>query len=477
MDAKDLAGIALDSRRVKPGWLYVALPGSNTHGAQYVPEAIANGAAGVLTDAAGAELAGPVAVPVTVVENPRAEMARIAADFYGRPARKLKMLAVTGTAGKTSTVMLAAKGLRAVGEHVGTIGTLGFFVDDQALPGDRSTVTTPESPDVQALLAQMLDRGATAVAMEATSHALAQHRVDAIEFAVAGFSNLGHDHLDYHHDQESYFRAKARLFTPEFTKRAVINIDDPYGRRLVAGLDPSIAVSTVSMNGEADFRIASLGIDQLGRSELRLQAPQGTFEFTLGLLGSFNVKNALLAAAMLATLDIDLPKALAGLADARLPGRMQRVDLGTEAPYVVVDFAHTPETVEAALTALPPTRRIVVLGCGGERDRLKRAPMGRTAAECADVVVVTDDNPRSEDPQAIRDEVLAGARAAAATSGAEVIDGGERRQAIALALELAKPGEWVAVLGKGHETGQMLADRTIPFDDASVVVDEWNRGK
>jgi len=315
------------------------------------------------------------------------------------------------------------------------------------------------------------------VAMEVSSHALALHRVDGLVFDVAAFTNLGRDHLDFHVDQENYFQAKAALFRDGRCRAAVINIDDQYGRRLAAEVaaGASIRLVTTGDTDAADYHVIASEPGADGRTHVRLATPTGEVAFTLGLLGDFNVRNATTATAMLDLAGIDLAAALPGFADAFVPGRMQRVDLGPGAPGAVVDFAHTPESVAAALAALPEGRRIAVLGCGGDRDHAKRGPMGAAAAEGADVVVVTDDNPRSEEPAAIRAAVLAGAREAASRTGAEVIDGGGRSEAIATALRLAGAGAWVAVLGKGHETGQHLAGRTVAFDDVAVVRAEWAR--
>ncbi len=470
-----ISGVALDSRRVCPGDLYVALPGQLTHGARFAAVAVQAGAAAILTDPAGAALlADEPGVPVAVMAAPRVELARLAAAVYGRPSEALLMLGITGTAGKTSTAFLIEAGLTAAGLTAGTIGTIGFRLRGEPLPAVRSTVTTPESPDLQALLAVMRERGAEAVAMEVSSHALALHRVDAITFDVAGFTNLGHDHLDFHHDQESYFQAKAALFRNGRSRRAVVNADDPWGRRLVAELRSEAAAQVVTTGGaEADYRILAQQPQDDGSRRVRLATPSGEQEFTLGLVGEFNLFNALTAAAMLDQAGIDLGAALAGFATASIPGRMQRVPLPGAAPNVVVDFAHTPEAVTAALAALPEGRTTVVLGCGGDRDAAKREPMGAAAADGADVVVVTDDNPRSEDPAAIRAAVLAGARRRAAVTGAEVLDGGDRRTAIRLALGQAGPGEWVAILGKGHERGQEVAGMITSFDDVAVVAETW----
>ncbi|HAM43692.1 MAG TPA: UDP-N-acetylmuramoyl-L-alanyl-D-glutamate--2,6-diaminopimelate ligase [Propionibacteriaceae bacterium] len=472
-----ITGVTLDSRTVEPGDLYVALPGASTHGAKFAATAAQAGAAAMVTDAAGAALASGSPLPVVTVADPRSELARLAAEVYQRPSERLTMLGVTGTTGKTSTSFLLAAALAQAGHRVGTIGTVGFRLGDEVLVSRRTTVTTPEAPDLQALLGYFVEHGADAIAMEVSSHALAQGRTDEVVFDVAGFTNLGRDHLDYHADMEDYFQAKARLFRNGHARAAVINIDDDYGRRLAAEVAhaDSMPLVTTGTRADADYRVLAATALPGGRSRLRLATPRGVHEFDLGLLGDFNQRNAATAAAMLESIGIDLDTALPGLARAAIPGRMQLVDLGADAPHAVVDFAHTPESVAAALAALPRGRRIVVLGCGGDRDQAKRAPMGAAAADGAQVVVVTDDNPRSEDPAVIRAAVLQGARQAAQSSGAEVIDGGIRSEAIAVALSQAGPEDWVAVLGKGHETGQQLADRVVPFDDVTALRDAWAR--
>ena len=472
-----VTGVSLDSRSVRPGDVYVALPGQATHGARFAAQAIANGAVGVLTDAAGADLLAEVSIPVVVVADPRTDMARLAVEVYGRPGERIALYGVTGTTGKTSTTFLLAAALTAAGRSVGTIGTIGFTLDGRQLASPRTTVTTPESPDLQALLALLAEEGADAVAMEVSSHALALHRVDGLVFDVAAFTNLGRDHLDFHSDQEQYFQAKAALFRDGRCRSAVVNIDDEFGRRLAAevGADHRIRLVTTGRTAGADYHPLVSEPAAHGSTRVVLATPSGEKEFILGLLGDFNVRNAATATAILDLAGIDLAAALPGFAEAFVPGRMQRVDLGRGAPGVVVDFAHTPESVAAALAALPAGRRIAVLGCGGDRDQAKRGPMGAAAAEGAGVVLVTDDNPRSEDPAAIRAAVLDGARAAAAVSGAAVFEEGDRSAAISRALGLAAEDDWVAVLGKGHETGQQLADRSVPFDDVVVVRAEWAR--
>jgi len=473
-----VTGMTLDSRLVSPGDVYVALPGRAHHGGDFAAEAVRRGAVAVLTDDAGARLAGPLDRPVIVVEEPRAAMAGLAARVHGEPSRAMTMYAVTGTNGKTTTSFLLAAALHEAGRHVGVIGTIGFLLDGRPVAGARTTVTTPESPELQALLARMRDGGADSLVMEASSHALALGRVDAIRFDVAAFTNFGRDHLDFHGDLTSYFEAKAALFTPGRTSSAVLNVDDErgveLGRRCRAAGLPYVTVALDSP--DADYRAEHWEtIGALSRVDASLAGRRLSFD--LALPGDFNVRNALTALAMIdvAAGDLDLATAARGLATASVPGRMQRVDLGPGAPDAYVDFAHTPQAVTAALAALAGRRVLVVLGCGGDRDPAKRGPMGAAAVRGSNVVVVTDDNPRTEDPAAIRAEVLAGALDEVRSGGteAEVVDGGDRRSAIALALRAAGAGDVVAVLGKGHEPGQEIDGQIHPFSDVDVLLQTW----
>ena len=478
-----VTGISLDSRAVGPGELYAALPGQHTHGARFAGEAVRRGAAGVLTDAAGRDLIGgdliggdpnAAGVPVIVVDDPRATLAEVAAAVHGHPARAMRMFGITGTNGKTSTVFLLEAALAALGERVGTLGTIGFRLAGEAIPRSRSTVTTPEAPDLQELLAQLRDAGASSVAMEVSSHALALRRVGGIVFDVAAFTHLGRDHLDFHGDLESYFAAKAELFLGGRARACVVNTDGDWGRRLAAMIRAEgTPLLTTGSGPDADFRLVSARPDAAGRTAVALETPDGPLAFVVGMPGGFNVANAITAAAMVRAAGLDAAAAVAAFATASVPGRMQRVDLGPGAPGVVVDFAHTPEAVAAALAALPAPR-IAVLGAGGDRDATKRGPMGAAAVANAELVVVTDDNPRSEDPATIRAAIRAGAERASAGT-VEVLDGGDRRSAIALALRRAQPASWVAVLGKGHETGQEVAGVISPFDDVAVLREEWQR--
>jgi UDP-N-acetylmuramoyl-L-alanyl-D-glutamate--2,6-diaminopimelate ligase len=472
-----VSGITMDSRLVRPGDLYVALSGAHHHGAEFARQAAEAGAVAILTDQAGGRMAHGLPLPVVVVDHPRQAMAGIAATIYGRPADALTMCAVTGTTGKTTTTFLLEAALRADGVDTGLVGTVGFRLNGVALDCVPTTVTTPESTDLQALLAFLVEEGVKTVVMEVSSHALVLGRTEAITFDVAAFTNLGRDHLDFHGDMESYFEAKASLFTPERTKHAVINVDDPKGRELVQriGRHSGIRLTTVSLDGDAACRALAYQAQPDGRTAVRADVGGRTLDFNLNLPGDFNIRNALTALAMVDAIGGDLERAAIGLGQAQVAGRMQRVELGPEAPLVYVDFAHTPQAIAAALRAIGNRRRIVVLGCGGDRDPLKREPMGESAARNADVVIATDDNPRSEVPRAIRAQLLAGARAAVQRDrlGTEVIDGGDRRSAIRLALQLAGRGDVVAILGKGHEVGQEVAGVILPFSDPLVAAEEW----
>ena len=484
-----IRGVVFDSRRVRPGDLYVALPGTKSHGGAFASAARAAGAVALLTDAEGARLAGDVPLPVAVADDPRTAMAFASCRFYDHPARGLTSFGVTGTHGKSTTVLMLASALDGAGRRVGSIGTLGFLLGGEPLHLDRTTITTPESPDLQSMLAMMRDGGADTMAMEVSSHALALRRVTGIQFDVVGFTNLGRDHLEFHHTIADYFAAKAQLFTPEYARRAVINGDDEAGVRLLeqaTRLD--LPAVSVGFGPDCVYRVAEWHPEGTG-SGFTLVHPAGTLTAAICLPGDYNVRNAATALAMIDQAGLDMSAALPGLARAVIPGRMQPVELttpdGRGAPRVYVDFAHTPQAVASALgalnhLALTSARVIAVLGAGGDRDPDKRESMGRAAVEGADVVVVTDDNPRSEDPAAIRSRVLAGARSAVAqarpgsrTARVECLDGGERRSAIGLALRLARQGDAVAILGKGHERTQQLADRTIDFDDVGVVREKW----
>lgn len=471
-DGVCISDITLDSRRVGESAIFVALPGTRDHGARFVDQAIAAGAAAILTDSEGVELIGDCAAPVLVAKNVRRSMADLACRVFNSPSEQMLSFGVTGTNGKTTTIFLLEGALSAAGFRVGTVGTLGMRLDGQTLPSVTSTITTPESPDLQRSLMQLLDAGADALAMEVSSHALVLDRVRGINFDVTGFTNLGRDHLDFHHTQEAYFEAKAQLFTPAYTSKAVIFVADEAGPQMVerarqAGLE----VRTVGWTERCDYQLAAWRPDPAGGAQLSMQWANRSVDLHIELPGEYNVANAALAIGMLDFAGIDIDSALDGISRAQAPGRMQRVSLGSRAPIVYVDFAHTPQAIQSALAALPG-RIIAVFGAGGDRDSSKRELMGEVAAKGADLVIVTDDNPRSEIPGAIRQQVLAGAQLGWRAS--EILDGKDRRSAIRLALQKANPGDTIAILGKGHEATQEINGELIEFDDSAVVSAEWD---
>lgn len=468
-DLVTVSGVTIDSREVRPGHLYAAVPGAHLHRADFAGQAVAAGAVAVLTDARGRARADATGVPVLVSPNPRSVLGSVAATVYGSPAERLLTLAVTGTNGKTTAVYLLEAGLRAARLQTGLVGTIETKIGDDALPSER---TTPEATDLHRLLATMVEAGVGAVAMEVSSHALVLGRVGGVIFDVAMFTNLGSDHLDFHSGREDYFRAKARLFTPDHTRAAVVNLDDPYGRRLVDR--SSVPTTTYAGSGDrgADWRAEGITTGP-GGSTFTAVGPGGVaVACSVALPGAFNVDNALGSLAALVTSGIRPDIAAAGIASCPgVPGRVERVDAG-QAFLALVDYAHTPEAVASLLDAvrpLVPGRLVVVLGCGGDRDRGKRAAMGAAAAQAADVVVVTDDNPRSEDPATIRAAVLDGARGVTVHRPVEVIEVAGRAAAIAIAVEIAGPGDCVVVAGRGHEPGQEVGGTTMPFDDRSVL--------
>ena len=468
-DSLAVSGVTIDSRAVRAGDMFAAIPGAHLHRADFAADAVAAGAVAVLTDARGRARAEATGVPVLVAPDPRAVLGAVAAAVYGAPAEHLLTLGVTGTNGKTTAVYLLDAGLRAARLATGLIGTIETRIGDTVLPSER---TTPEATDLHALLATMVEQGVDAVAMEVSSHALALGRVGGVVFDVAMFTNLGSDHLDFHAGTEDYFRAKAALFGPGHARAAVVNIDDLYGRRLADR--PSVPTTTYAGSGDrtADWRAEDVTTGPSG-STFTAVGPGGvSVACSVSLPGRFNVDNALGALATLVTAGIRPDLAAAGLASCDgVPGRVERIEVGQ--PFLaLVDYAHTPEAVEMLLGAvrpLVPGRVLVVLGCGGDRDRGKRSAMGAAAARAADVVVVTDDNPRSEDPAAIRAAVLAGARGVAADLRTEVMEVAGRHAAVTAAVELAAPGDCLVVAGKGHEQGQEIAGVVVPFDDRSVL--------
>ncbi|MDD7968822.1 UDP-N-acetylmuramoyl-L-alanyl-D-glutamate--2,6-diaminopimelate ligase [Actinomycetospora sp. DW7H6] len=456
-----VTGATLRAHEVRPGDLFAALPGSRAHGADFADQALERGAAAVLTDTDGAARPAlrAAGVPVLVHADPRGAIGPAAARVYGDPSTRLDVLGVTGTSGKTTTVYLLEAALAAAGARTGLIGTVETRLAGRRLP---SAFTTPEAPDLQALLARMADEGATHVAMEVSSHALALGRVAGTRFAVGAFTNLSAEHLDFHADMEDYFAAKAKLFDGR-SAAEVVCVDSPWGRRLVR--EHTVTVGAP----DADWRAEDVVALPDGTQRFTVHGPDGlVLPAALRLPGAFNVTNALLALACGRAAGHDPEVLVRGLAEVRVPGRMQRVEAGQ--PFLaVVDYAHKPAAVAALLETLRAQtegRVLTVLGCGGDRDRAKRPVMGRLAAQLSDHLWVTDDNPRTEDPAAIRAAVLEGAREVADAAVDEI---GDRREAIGAAVAAARPGDVVVVAGKGHETGQQVGDEKLPFSDVEEL--------
>ncbi|MCX4727125.1 UDP-N-acetylmuramoyl-L-alanyl-D-glutamate--2,6-diaminopimelate ligase [Streptomyces sp. NPDC090052] len=467
--AAEVTGITHDSRAVRPGDLYAALPGARLHGADFVEQAAGLGAAAVLTDPTGTERAEATGLPVLTVPDPRAVMGELAAEIYGHPGRDLLQIGITGTSGKTTTAYLVEGGIRAAGHLSGLIGTVEMRIGDERIKSER---TTPEATDLQALFAVMRERGVDTVAMEVSSHALVLGRVDACVFDVAVFNNLSPEHMEFHSGMEDYFQAKAQLFTPLRSKVGVVNYDDEYGRRLVD--EATVPITTFSAEGhpDADWRAEDVEV-ALFTSTFTAVGPQGQrIAATSPLAGPFNVANTLAAIVTLAVAGTDPQTAADGIAAVPgVPGRLERVDAGQ--PYLaVVDYAHKTDAVESVLRAL---RKVtegslhIVLGCGGDRDKTKRGPMGAAAARLADTAVLTSDNPRGEDPLAILAAMIAGAAEVPVHERGDVLIDSDRAAAIAAAVARARPGDTVLVAGKGHEQGQDIAGVVRPFDDRQVL--------
>ena len=458
-------GITHDSRSVQPGDLYVALRGENTHGIDFIDEAISNGAVAIASDPQGAAIARQKAMPVIELANSRKDMALLAAKIYGNPESKLVLTGVTGTNGKTTTTHMLRSIFQDAGKHVGVIGTLGTYLDEEHLPGAR---TTPESTDLYAILGLMVERGITHVFMEVSSHALALHRVDGIKFDVAVFTNLTQDHLDFHGSMANYFAAKSLLFTPEFSKQAVICIDDSWGIQLAA--QTQIPAVTLGSHGDWKTSLAISNSNGLTTQTIDIENSD-SISLTVNMLGAYNATNAACALVASHLLGLGIAGSLESLRNVRpIPGRLERVSIAS-AGTAIVDYAHTPDALATVLMVIRdanPKKIITVIGCGGDRDTSKRPLMGKVASQLSDIVVITDDNPRSEDPAAIRNSVVEGSNG----GKAQVFEIGDRREAISQALKLAEDGDVIAILGKGHETGQEISGEIFPFDDRVVVRQE-----
>jgi UDP-N-acetylmuramoyl-L-alanyl-D-glutamate--2,6-diaminopimelate ligase len=471
----EVDAITHDSRLAGRGACFACIRGAVTDGHDHAPEAVERGAVALLV-----ERPIPLPVPQARVRSVRAALGPLAATLHGHPSAAMRVLGVTGTNGKTTTAYLLEAVARAAGERVGVIGTVGARVAGETV---ATAHTTPEASDLQALLARMRDAAVATVAMEVSSHALEQHRVDGVQFTAVCFTNLSHEHLDYHGTLDAYFEAKARLFDPRRTRAAAVNLDDPRGVELVARLrgtdldlwtyavdDDTADVTAEAPSFAADATTCTF-VDRRSDDRVAVRLP---------LVGPFNLANALAAATTARAAGFALATVADGLAQPLVvPGRFERVDAGQ--PFtVLVDYAHTPDALGRVLAAARPLtgpggRVVCVFGCGGDRDPAKRPLMGAAVAAAADLAVLTSDNPRSEEPQAIADAVLPGLRTGPALAAVEL----DRRVAIATALGAAGPGDVVVIAGKGHETGQTAHDRTVPFDDRVVAREElgalgWN---
>lgn len=448
--------LASDSREVTPGALFLCVPGQHADGHAFVSQALGAGAVALVV-----ERWLDADVPQALVPSVREAMGPISAVAFADPASSMATVGVTGTNGKTTVTYLLASIFEAAGWTSGLVGTTGASVAGETVSLAR---TTPEAPDIHRLLSRMRDRGVRGVALEVSSHALEQHRVDGVVFDVAVFTNLSQDHLDYHATMDAYFEAKARLFTPQLAQRAVVNADDPFGRRLLR--DVGIPATTFGIRSGADLQARDVLVTRDG-----IECTMDHVAIRSRLRGAFNVENLLAAAAAARSLGIDDDLIRQGIAALReVPGRMEPIEAGQDF-LVVVDYAHTPDSIRSVLRASRPLtsgRLILVFGCGGDRDRAKRSPMGAAATANADLTVVTTDNPRSEDPLAIISEVEPGAKEG---GGAFLVEP-DRRTAIRLALGEATAGDVVVIAGKGHEPFQEFRDATIPFDDRVVTREE-----
>jgi UDP-N-acetylmuramoyl-L-alanyl-D-glutamate--2,6-diaminopimelate ligase len=461
-------GVSSDSRNIEKGDLFIALPGARSHGSAFLATALERGARAILTDQHGDEVASRIAsaIPRLVVSKPRSICGLVASWFYGEPSKSLFVAGVTGTNGKTTTTYLLQQIWSAAGYKSGLIGTIGIQMGERKIP---ATHTTPESDEIQRLLALMKEDGARGVAMEVSSHALSQERVKSINFQAVGFTNLTQDHLDYHGSMESYFQAKRSLFTHDYAELAVISIDGEYGKQLWN--EVSIPKQSISVKGKADWYLERRERTADG-FELLVRGPEGiSIENKFNLIGEHNLENLLVAIALAYKSGIDplvIATSLPMLTGA--PGRLESVvtpTTTTRGIKVLVDYAHTPDAVERVLTAVRAQgvqRIIAVLGCGGERDKAKRPMMGSALNNGADLPIFTSDNPRGENPREIIDEMLSGV---VLKEGAEVII--DRRSAIKRAIQLSQKGDAVIVLGKGHETGQEINGVKSPFNDVEEL--------
>ncbi|WP_159609530.1 UDP-N-acetylmuramoyl-L-alanyl-D-glutamate--2,6-diaminopimelate ligase [Glutamicibacter sp. JC586] len=478
--AVQVFGVSLNPQVVQPGDVFLGISGSKRHGAEFVDTAISNGAVAVITDTAGLDfLPEDLSIPVAVVANVRACAAQIAQVIYGTKENSPQLFAVTGTNGKTTTTFMIRSILEALGEETGLIGTIEMSARGQIIP---SVLTTPESTQLHGVLARMAQQEVTSVAMEVSSHSLSYGRVDALNFAVAGYTNLTQDHLDLHGTMEEYFQTKAELFTPERSQSAVVMVDDQYGARLAEQAQiPTLSLSLDEKNTQAHWRVSQLEHSGLGHSFTLTHRDGQELRTRTALPGMFNVANAALATIMVLASGVDIT-ALQNALDAKdplsvaVPGRMQVV---AESPVAVVDFAHNSDALAKALDSIRPGaqgRRIIVFGATGERDKTKRPDMGAVAARHADIVIVTDDDPHGEEPAPIREQVAAGAQEVINSERSETVlyNIAPRAKAVEFAVSLAQANDAILVAGRGHEVSQDVAGIGVELDDRVELANALN---
>ncbi|MFE4502349.1 UDP-N-acetylmuramoyl-L-alanyl-D-glutamate--2,6-diaminopimelate ligase [Rhodococcus sp. NPDC056743] len=479
-----VSGVDLRAQDIVSGDLFAALPGARAHGAQFAGDALASGAAAILTDDDGLALLRQLnpsvdrPVMVLVHPKPRDVLGEISAEIYGRPSEKMQVIGITGTSGKTTTSYLLEAALAGAGRNPGLVGTIETRIHGRRVP---SALTTPEAPHLHALFAVMAEQGIDTVVMEVSSHALSLGRVDGIRFDIGAFTNLSQDHLDFHRNFEEYFAAKARLFDPESTVHAessVICVDDVWGRRMAELASAADVTTVATTEAECDWKVGSVDVAADGSQLFDLSGPNGqSWPVSLRLPGRYNVANAALALTVSSQAGIDVASAVAAVGTVDVPGRVQRIDRG-QGFLAVVDYAHKPAALEAVIATLRNQisgRVGVVVGAGGDRDAGKRALMGEAGARGSDLLIVTDDNPRTEVPATIRAAVMAGALAVPESERGVVLEVGDRAEAIEQAVRWAQPGDVVLVAGKGHETGQEIDGVKHPFDDREVLGDAIDR--
>jgi UDP-N-acetylmuramoyl-L-alanyl-D-glutamate--2,6-diaminopimelate ligase len=460
---REIGGISCDSRRAGPGHLFVAIRGDQFDGHSFIEQAVEKGVVAVVAERAGLSHRATM----IVVRDSREGLAQLASVFYGEPAQKLTMIGVTGTNGKTTTTFLIKHLLERANRSTGLIGTVQYEIGRRVLPALR---TTPESVDIQELLSHCVEAGCRNVVMEVSSHALSQNRANEINFDVGVFTNLTRDHLDFHRGMKDYFEAKTRLFenlraSEKKSRTAVINVDDPYGQQLVARFGKDVPIVTYGMGARADFRASNFKVELNGTS-YQLDAKEKSYLVRLPLIGRFNIYNSLAALAGADAAGVDIRTSVTALAKApQIPGRLEAVPAKRQF-HVFVDYAHTDDALLNVLKTcrdLNPNRLIVVFGCGGNRDKSKRPLMGSAADQLADITIITSDNPRKEDPEAIIRGIELGFKR---KNYEKIVD---RKKAIARAIALAQPRDIVLIAGKGHEKMQEFSDHTIPFDDVDVA--------